>query len=282
MISFGQELKSAREKAAMSLSDISKQTKITVRLLKAMEDDRFDLLPESFFVRGMIRAYVKAVGGDENYFLARVAEKQAVPEPGPGEAPPRRDPTPKPDPESRPGRDQRKPERAGGKAAQRKIRLRPPVPALLLVLVLAAAAVFIFLFLKAQPRSAPRISSPIPSIPAPEKPKPPAAALETTAPAVKEEGLRLEFRFQADTWMHVTADGVVMLEGLQQPGRTAECRAATEIILQTGNAGGFTYTINGKPGKSLGLPGFVRTDVRINRGTLAAFLQDPAAAPPNR
>jgi cytoskeletal protein RodZ len=282
MISFGQELKSAREKAAISLADISKQTKITVRLLKAMEDDRFDLLPEPFFVRGMIRAYVKAVGGEENYFLALHAGKKAVPESDPEEIPKKREPALKPAPESRPGRDQRKAERDRRKAAKRIIRLRLPVLALLLILILTAAAVFIFLFLKAQPRPAPRISTPIPSITAPEKPKLPAAGLETTAPPVKEEGLRLEFRFQADAWMHVTADGVVVFEGIQQPGRTAEYRAATEFILQTGNAGGFTYTINGKPGKSLGLPGIVRIDVRINRETLAAFLQEPAGASPGR
>lgn len=282
MKSFGQELKSAREKAAMSLPDISKQTKIAARLLKALEDDRFDLLPESFFVRGMIRAYVKAVGADEIYFLARFAEKQAVPEPGPRETRPRREPAPKPDPESGPGRDQRRPERAGGKAAKRKIRLRPPFLVLLLILTLAAVVVFILLFLKAQPRPAPRLASPIPSIPPPEKPAPSSIALETAPPAVKEEGLRLEFKFQADTWMHVKADGVVVLEGTQKSGQTAECRAVTELILQTGNAGGFTYTINGKPGKALGLPGIVKTDIRINRETLAAFLQEPAANPLGR
>jgi hypothetical protein len=91
--------------------------------------------------------------------------------------------------------------------------------------------------------------------------------------------LALRMTFNADTWMHVTADGVVRMEGTKKAGESAGVDAAREIIIHTGNAGGFAFTLNGRPAKPLGALGAVLTDVRINRETLAGFLAAPETAP---
>jgi hypothetical protein len=79
--------------------------------------------------------------------------------------------------------------------------------------------------------------------------------------------------------MHVAADGEVRIDGIKKAGDTAACTAKREIILHTGNAGGFSFTVNGRPGLPLGASGAVLTDVRINRETLAARLAGPGKPP---
>jgi cytoskeletal protein RodZ len=48
-VSFGVSLKRERELRGISLAEIAKTTKISVRLLEAIEKDRFDILPEGVF-----------------------------------------------------------------------------------------------------------------------------------------------------------------------------------------------------------------------------------------
>ena len=87
------------------------------------------------------------------------------------------------------------------------------------------------------------------------------------------EPLRLEFEFLAATWMHVTADGALVLEGIRKAGTREKCEARMEIVLQTGNAGGFRLRINGRPVRPLGQSGKVLTDVRIRHDNLGQFLE---------
>ena len=81
----------------------------------------------------------------------------------------------------------------------------------------------------------------------PEEAKP-----QEAKPAPVETGLRLELRFTANSWMHVTADGIVVMNDIQAGGTAVELRAEREFVLQTGNAGGFDYNLNGQPGRPLG------------------------------
>jgi hypothetical protein len=85
--------------------------------------------------------------------------------------------------------------------------------------------------------------------------------------------------FTANTWMIVTADGTKVYEGVRTAGETAAYSAEKELLLQIGNAGGFAFKLNGKPGKPLGPSGSVRTDIRITPATVADFLEGRAAAP---
>jgi cytoskeleton protein RodZ len=62
MGSFGNKFRKARESKKLSLDDISNVTKISSRMLKAIEDENFDQLPGGVFNKGFIRAYAKHVG----------------------------------------------------------------------------------------------------------------------------------------------------------------------------------------------------------------------------
>jgi len=59
---FGNKFRKARESKKLSLDDISNVTKISARMLKAIEDENFDQLPGGVFNKGFIRAYAKQVG----------------------------------------------------------------------------------------------------------------------------------------------------------------------------------------------------------------------------
>jgi cytoskeleton protein RodZ len=81
MGSFGDRLKKEREQRGISLDDISLSTKIGTRLLRALEEEKFDQLPGGIFNKGFVRAYARHVGLDEEQaisdYMAALGENQA-------------------------------------------------------------------------------------------------------------------------------------------------------------------------------------------------------------
>lgn len=77
MPSFGETLKRERELREISLRQISEATKISIRYLEALEQNRFELLPGGLFNKGFIRAYATYVGLDSesmvNSYLHEIA-----------------------------------------------------------------------------------------------------------------------------------------------------------------------------------------------------------------
>ena len=77
---FGNQFRQARESKNLSFDDVSNVTKITSRMLQAIEDEHFDQLPGGVFNRGFIRAYAKHLGlnPDEavNGYLACLRQAQ--------------------------------------------------------------------------------------------------------------------------------------------------------------------------------------------------------------
>src|SRR5436309_12303312 len=64
MASFGETLKRERELREISLRQISEATKINIRYLEALEQNRFDALPGGLFNKGFIRAFSTFIGID--------------------------------------------------------------------------------------------------------------------------------------------------------------------------------------------------------------------------
>ncbi|MCS6856721.1 MAG: helix-turn-helix domain-containing protein [Sandaracinaceae bacterium] len=62
MESVGRYLRTERELRKISLEEIAQSTRIPLRSLQWIEEDRFDRLPGEVFVRGFLRAYAKALG----------------------------------------------------------------------------------------------------------------------------------------------------------------------------------------------------------------------------
>ena len=67
---FGSYLKSERELRGVTLDELYSKTKIPVRLLRALENNQFDELPEEVFIRGYIRSIAKVIGAQEDEVLS--------------------------------------------------------------------------------------------------------------------------------------------------------------------------------------------------------------------
>ena len=70
MGSFGDNLRRQRELRGISLEAISTTTKISTRMLRAIEDEHFDQLPGGVFNKGFVRSYARQVGLDEDEAVA--------------------------------------------------------------------------------------------------------------------------------------------------------------------------------------------------------------------
>ncbi|HLN79649.1 MAG TPA: helix-turn-helix domain-containing protein, partial [Thermoanaerobaculia bacterium] len=81
---FGEELKRERNLREISLEEIAAATKISMRLLTALEASDLSRLPAPVFTRGFIRAYCLYLGLDPvqkiNTYLAEVQPSVAPPE----------------------------------------------------------------------------------------------------------------------------------------------------------------------------------------------------------
>ena len=79
--SFGEHLRRQREMRGISLDAIMATTKISRRLLQAIEDEQFDLLPGGIFNKSYVRAYAKCVGMNEEEAVAEYLEAAKEPPP---------------------------------------------------------------------------------------------------------------------------------------------------------------------------------------------------------
>lgn len=63
---FGSELRRLRESAGLTREDIAAETKISPRILRALEEGKFKYLPEKVFSRNFVRQYGHIIGMDDD------------------------------------------------------------------------------------------------------------------------------------------------------------------------------------------------------------------------
>jgi cytoskeletal protein RodZ len=76
--SIGHFLKKAREARRMSLTEVSRVTRIPVTTLESLESDHFDDLPGEVFVRGFLKSYAQAVRVVPEDVLARYTSSRRI------------------------------------------------------------------------------------------------------------------------------------------------------------------------------------------------------------
>lgn len=129
---------------------------------------------------------------------------------------------------------------------------------------------------QAGPQAAPGSNA---AAPAPSAQPAAEPSAKPAAPPVSEEaskGVAIEIAFEAETWIHVQTDGEPKIDGIFPAGATATARADRVLLIHTGNAGGFTFRLNGRPAKRLGRSGQVLTDVKITPENIKDFLEAPS------
>jgi hypothetical protein len=97
MFELGSSLRDARVRRGIELSRVAAATRIRMRYLQALEDERFELLPGAVYAKGFLRAYAEYLGLESQLFVdeynARFNDDETPPAPPqlePGASPARR------------------------------------------------------------------------------------------------------------------------------------------------------------------------------------------------
>lgn len=69
MFDIGSSLREARLRQSLDFPELEERTKIRPKYLRALEDERFDILPAPTYVRGFLRSYAEALGLDGQPFV---------------------------------------------------------------------------------------------------------------------------------------------------------------------------------------------------------------------
>jgi cytoskeleton protein RodZ len=77
----GSSLRAAREHQKLELSDVERATRIRTKYLQALEEERFDVLPGTAYVKGFLRTYADFLELDGPRFVEEFNERFAPSEP---------------------------------------------------------------------------------------------------------------------------------------------------------------------------------------------------------
>jgi transcriptional regulator with XRE-family HTH domain len=288
-VDFGAMLRHAREERGVSLRAIAEATKISLPALEALEHNDISHLPGGIFTRAFVRGYAREVGLDPEDTVKQFIEAF------PDEAPSTADGSPR----SAPRREVRV---EFGVGATRTIGR---------ILTVVAAITLLVAYLAWSGRLAswqrgPAVAAPPPgSVPPPLLVEPmeetvgvppadvPGAILlidrtasagvlpaeEPPAPAVvvdpasqREDTLRLSLSASGRCWVSLRSNGVHSFAGTMEAGDQREVDVHGRVSLTVGDAGVFSYSINGLPARPMGGAGEVVTVV-FTAENYRSFLQ---------
>ncbi|MBZ5646207.1 MAG: DUF4115 domain-containing protein [Acidobacteriia bacterium] len=285
MGSFGERMQREREMRGITLEEIAESTKIGTRSLRALEGEDFDKLPGGIFNKGFVRAYAKYLGIDEEQavtdFMAAYGEfQQQQPASTTPETPAAEEPLLSLNMLVVGGAivllvlifaAWRFHEPIAG-AASRMVHRAKPAPAAQVPSTVAAAP---------KPAPAAPAAAPLDNISTPgaasNSPAGVPGAARTTASAASQNPMLsgastvspavaalpgefvLQIRARQDSWVSITADDKVLMQGTLKGEKTI--RAKNKVVLTTGNAGAVELSFNGQPQPTLGAGNQVKTVV---------------------
>ncbi len=277
--SLGQRFRIARVSQGMTLEQMAAITRIREDVLRAMEEDRFDRLPQLVFARGFARSYARALNLDEEHWTRLFEEcfeafykdseerplvfpKFQVEGARKGKtglyvvvilvgvlllvllrvSPPSSD-------SLNPTINQQRPassDRAGGgseSASMGEANERPDT--------------------RSRPASATETTGTVA-----QTSSPPESVVVERSTTVRTAGaedapLVLELRALAEAWVVVHADDGELQEVLLREGEHAQWRAYDRFLLTLGNAGAVEVTFNGQPQGPFGDRGVVVRDIEL-------------------
>lgn len=224
----GSKLRYFREQQDLSLAQVSDQTRIAERSLKAIEEGNLASLPEPVYVQCLIKRYAEVLGLDGSEFA------QMLPTPSPT-----------------------RPLKASWVSLP-NAQLRP-IHLYLMYIVLIFFSVNGLSYMMNRSLKQAGIQSYLES---------PAATLEkkvtqvATAPAkpnspLADDKVRVSLTFNAESWVLVEADGKTAFEGILPEGTQKTWEAKQQLMIRAGNAGGVLITLGDGKTRKLGEPGKV-------------------------
>jgi cytoskeleton protein RodZ len=262
--SFGSWLRHQREARSVSMREIADNSKISLRYLEALEQDRFDVLPAPVFARGFLREYARVVGlnPDEvvNLYLVAIEERS----------------------EGNRRVERPKPIRAESRSGSPSSLGYGLLLGLAVVLFVGIAALLSFLAERRRgtPTESKLVAPATMASRAPESAPPPVvvpvaeppAGAEAAAPpdagvaAPESSGtadagsaaatagapttpgpFRVVLNFSQDCWMESVVDGNRRTSELKAGGETVQIEAFDVVVLTLGNSHALTVEVDGVP-----------------------------------
>ena len=251
---FAEKLRREREMRGVSLREIADGTKISIRFLQALEEDRVEALPGGLFPRAFVKQYALFLGLDPDKTVADFVATHG------DLAPPERKPATVP-------------------LHPRRSRLS------LGHLFLGAVAVIavVLTLRRGGDSSAPPQPSPTPLAAPVVLPTDRVYPASSLVPAAAGNGLVLTLTAQADCWVEVRADGATLVNRVLAQGESQTFEARGELVLSVGNAGGVSIRVNDRQALPLGRSGEVRKNIVITKQNLPDIVgQEDAASPDGR
>jgi cytoskeleton protein RodZ len=302
--SLGSHLKRERESRNISLKEVAKRIRVREQLLKALEEDRYDLLPPHPYLKGFLFNYAKVVGLDPHEVIHRYESAIQVKPTSPQEVPSQRKfqkeaerkPPEKPEkePEKKPQKEpEKKPEKKPKKKPERKV-IGSPRQFWIIGGVVVVSVIFSLLFFSPSPKPPVEPVSPTPDVsikpeekkklppPAPPQgsvttrvpgtppletsPAPERTSVPEVAPGSETKPLSLKLKGVEETWVRIQVDDQPAREMTFKPGDVTSHEAMTRIHLMVGNAGGLDVTLNGRLIEKFGKSGEVVTSTITLQG----------------
>jgi cytoskeletal protein RodZ len=243
MNTIGETLRRERVRQGLDFQRLSETTKISTRMLQAMEAGDLAKLPGGVFTRSFFKQYAAILELDPSYVDSELQELQS------DAVPP---------------------------IAHLEAHYVPYKPLEPKSNSLTAAAVWVVLALvgsggvyylsknypfgstSKQAESASTKTDQ--SFPLDAKPIVTPASISTAAPPPIGSGsLQVVLNASDTSWVSVTVDGKVLFSGILKPNERREINAAESVKVIAGNAGGLDISLNGKTIEALGPKGQVRT-----------------------
>ena len=287
MGAFGEGLKSEREKRKITLDEVANATKISTRMLRAIEQEKFDLLPGGIFNKSFVRSYARHLGLNEDEIVGNYLEAFRASHP--------QEQIPlSPEAEARKIMEQR----IHLQQEQPRAAARVPWGIVALALLLVALGLVLWnlrskseatapavVFVKPDTNSAPTASSASPVSTEPPKPVAetrsiaPDAGSSPGVPAPSSGSFRVIIRAHEDSWIQITADGKEILEDTITGQSEKSINAHNELTIKAGNIGGLEFWFNGQKLPPQGEPDQVKTLTFDSAGIVASttHIQPPAS-----
>ena len=300
MTSVGETLRRERLRKDCSLEQISRETKISTRMLDAIEHDQFDQLPGGVFAKSFVRQYARALALDEEELAAEVQKAIQTDAALPSFAVAPMEPAFKV-----PKLTQW--ESSGSSSNSSAL----PSLAMVVAVLLVCSGIYAWWQRSRRPAppasrpaahatvplTVPRPPEPAPVTPAvshnPETPAktdvaqstspPPEAApaeLVPAEPAATNPAATLHVSMTAseNNWVRAWADGKEVMTRVLSPSLIRTVDAVDQIRIRTGDAGTLQITLNGKALGPIGPRGQVRI-VQVTRDGVQILPLPPKPAP---